>query len=1494
MSRDEPRTPAEDVLEEHAGFVRRVALAVVGDESLADDVLQDTMVAAITRPPRSASSLRAWLGRVARNFALKTLRREGRFARRERLAARPEALESVASQVEREAMLRHVVDSVLELEEPYKSTVMMRFFEGLAAPEIARRQGVKASTVRTRLQRALEHLRGRLDSEYDGDRARWSAILLVTFTGSPTPPIPPGSSPAAPGDGGATTAPLLESGRALMTAGAKVGSIATAMVAMLFGAVIFLLQDPTPESDGDADVSPGVFVDDIGPAAGDSDANADDGNEHPSGAIDGDVNDGSAVISGEVCRLLDDTPAVDVEIIVFATSDEERRLRVARTGEGGTFRIALDHVDGPFRLEARSGNGPVPSLPGIALFPGQELNVGTLWISGPLGAAVTVVDEAGQPIAGAAVEAYPVRGRADARDFAGTTPPSVLAVETSGTGRATLDGLTAGRWTFRATHPDYAPGGVADVDVFNEQVGDTAQIVLERGAPLSGTVMDADGVPVAGVRIVAAAPRDGDDAFAPPEKEVLRSETVSAQDGSYRFPALARGTHSIGVASEGGTLARIWVIDVPSVERFDIQLRGGGIRGVVRDAATGRGLAGAVVHGAAWRAHHPTHWSATTDADGHYRMPISVASVVQGPPRGNSPGLRDVDFHVEKTGWVMVPDGVQTRAEGQWVAGTEFADWNVTMRRGAALSGTVAGPDGPLAGATVTADVWNAYFGSVVSEVTTDAEGRYAFAGLLDGRARLAVEKRGFEQVPTSSGSWLEEPEPPDAVVVVIPEAGAVRLDLFAKAARVLSGVVTDVAGGVIAGVRVESGRAFAMTDASGAFILRGVPRTGAIGVRASREGYGSVEEVVAADVPPDAPPLRLTLGARATVAGRVVDAGGGGSVEGAYVQVASSDELEHGRYMLVGIWRRSPKYPVGADGAFEVPVPIAVGRDATAVHVRAGAPGRAPAVVGRIDVAAGARVAGIDVRLDAGHTLVGRVVASDGSGPVVAATIEFVNAKLPLAVSEERRDMFNPGGRPFEIVAVTDDDGRFRIENLPEWNYELRVMEAAFLSARTTARVPGDGPLTIELPIGATMAGVVQIDDGTPASGGQVVALRADGSAAGYARTDDRGRFRFEGLAHGEYRLRVEAAPYCDCDILAQDFEELVATGTEGIVLVATRGKGTISGTCVIGTGATVAGVFVSAKPMAGGASVRTRSDAGGKFTLRGLSDARYALVVVSTRGPGSPSEFAQRYSLEFPDVAVGTSDLKLPMLPTIAWSGVVVREDGEPLPHGTLIQLREAPASPWRHMGRIGPGGAFTFATVRSVPYDVIVLDPATGQRLVLEGGPLFTPTDAPARLVVPAGDSISGVVVADGGRPVPEASVSLRTADGRRTHAITDIDGRFQVTGIEGVGPFEIVAGKHAHGRATIRGVRTGDTGVRLELRPSDPLVVRLVDADGDVQRSVIFYVMQGDEVVARMRTDATGVARSLAIPPGTYAIVIDGSEESLGNVTTGSDGNTLSVR
>lgn len=170
----DPAVPSERLLE-HQDFLRALARELLGDPSSAEDVLQDAYLKALTHPPREAGALRAWLARVVTNRARNLRREERRRSARERETARPElALETDLD--ERIETQQRVLDALRRMREPYRSTLWLRWFEGLPPREIARRMDTGIETVRSRLQRGLVELRRELDREF-GERRAWCIAL---------------------------------------------------------------------------------------------------------------------------------------------------------------------------------------------------------------------------------------------------------------------------------------------------------------------------------------------------------------------------------------------------------------------------------------------------------------------------------------------------------------------------------------------------------------------------------------------------------------------------------------------------------------------------------------------------------------------------------------------------------------------------------------------------------------------------------------------------------------------------------------------------------------------------------------------------------------------------------------------------------------------------------------------------------------------------------------------------------------------------------------------------------------------------------------------------------------------------------------------------------------------------------------------------------------------------------------------------------------------
>jgi len=172
-----PSHPGLEALLRHRSWARVLARKIAGDDSTADDLVQETYLRAIRRPCTAAPPGRAWFAKVMLNLLRQWRRQERSRTAREQRSARLDDERAAADVVSRSASLELVVRAVLDLPEPYRETVLLRFFEDLPPRAIALRMDVPVNTVKTRLGRAILRLRESLGPEYRGRLSEFGVFL---------------------------------------------------------------------------------------------------------------------------------------------------------------------------------------------------------------------------------------------------------------------------------------------------------------------------------------------------------------------------------------------------------------------------------------------------------------------------------------------------------------------------------------------------------------------------------------------------------------------------------------------------------------------------------------------------------------------------------------------------------------------------------------------------------------------------------------------------------------------------------------------------------------------------------------------------------------------------------------------------------------------------------------------------------------------------------------------------------------------------------------------------------------------------------------------------------------------------------------------------------------------------------------------------------------------------------------------------------------------
>lgn len=1231
----------ERLLAERAWLVG-LARTLVDDVHAAEDLTQDTFVRALERagPVRS---VRAFLGRVVRNRAIDRHRSETARTDRERRRERPDrSVPPTDELVARAETQRRVAEAVQLLDEPYRTTVLLRWFEGLSPAEIAERTGTPRETVKTRLRRGHTQLRQRLDREFGGGREEWRKALLPLAT------LPLGPSPTLPGPPSAAT---LAVGGLLVSKPVKF-LVAACLLALLGLAVGVVIAPPFEDAQTTSATTP-------------TDAPVESNASETRVARTGP----ETPLSGRVRSRLDGRPVVDASVR-------------ATTSDGATHELRTD-ANGRFAWDALPAGARTIHVRGEPWMRPEEIQVegedaGTVWLHGATDLTVRVVDEEGAPVAGALVVA---RRRVDQRSIGEVdsyllnqvVPRRTLAEErtdrTGSDGLAQFRAALLGWWVVTATDAD----GRLTSDqtrLHPRETSRTVELVLGTAHELSGRLTRADGRPAPEVVVSIE------------HGSVTRSDTTDGE-GRFRLTGLPAGLLRVRASPRPGVSQHVARVRVPDVEHVELWLPATTtIHGTVRDP-DGRGIAGAFV---AFEVDDDVEalLSTTTGPDGGYRF-------------DDVPCGRVMRVHASHPEWALawpVVDGFALVFEGGRRRDTGVGngapfELDLGMVRGSPIQGVVRGPDGPVAGAIVTR--WRLpehRGGQDWHRTQTDADGRYRLPPQLPGEVVLEVDSPGLYQelLPDSVHSALRRDDVPARWRLDLPGDGAtVEFDIDLLAGPSVSGEVVDGAGEPVGGARVWAGRGYeegasTRTDASGSFRLERVrPRAE---VRLSAEA-GELE------TPRRSEPFEVEPG---------VD------VEGIALVAEEPTEQEREWVQVTGLVRDAQTLePLGGVGVHEHGqgawfangiVVVADPRYAAVVattdaygrfEARASARSKAltlerPGYLA--EVVALPRTDGdspLELRLQRPEALAGRVIDATGA-PVADAWVLAVHDGTGAGgTTISFANLWLYRHRPQFGVTRTDAAGTFRLTGLRPGTYTIGTYRADATNAADGVRSgPHEaGRTDLTLSLGAPDASALRVrfvhGDGTPVQRAAVVVLLPGTRVPRrHHLRDTDGRFELTGVGASRVDLEVQELTRPGVTCL---FRGVTATGEE-VELVVRPGPA-IEGRALDADGVPLVGARIEARVESDGPSFlgrrSARTDEDGRFVVRDAGDRKYEVRVVADirhRGLRTIAPVTTRAG-EPPIELRGTLETRL--------SGVVVDPTGRPLAN-VLLRAR---AHPYRSLG-------------------------------------------------------------------------------------------------------------------------------------------------------------------------------------------------------------------
>ncbi|MDJ0522845.1 MAG: carboxypeptidase regulatory-like domain-containing protein [Planctomycetota bacterium] len=929
----------------------------------------------------------------------------------------------------------------------------------------------------------------------------------------------------------------------------------------------------------------------------------------------------------------------------------------------------------------------------------------------PSGATVEgrVIDTAGRGIAGAKISV-----RSAPERYGGFVSTTTRATTSDASGAFTIQRLTPGViqslvvWAAGYVSPGSIGGGMP----LTENKPTRLDVVLAKGATITGRALDPTGQPVAGATIQAGristgygswntslstATADAEGRFTLIDVPLGPGELKAKADGYYQPPREGQSSPYPWMPPPTG-VAYDAKEEGQSLEK-DVELaRGRVIQGTVKheDGSLAKGVRVTVniVQGGWYWGFQGQSKPVFTGEDGTFRYeglaPDKTYNVTA-----------ESDTHMAEPVKVTMPKEVDPEPI------------EIQLKQGGIVQGRVIEADGtPASGASVTCNAGN-------RRAVTDAEGRFEITGIKAGKWQVQVGNVNPVPAGAKQSITMAWGETIDDVELTMPVTLTIQ------------GTVTDPDGKLLPGISVRArkisgsgtrrrsrGRSYyATTDTKGHFELK------ALGEGDYTVWAGSAKEspIRAGD---EDVQLVYEEPDRITVEGRVTDPDGRAVVRGS-VRVWYGPRGKRRSQVSGTITGGYFRVRVVTDES-EVDVEVTQAQDATNRPVNF-LPDREK------DLAIGAP---IEIRLTRGMELKGRITDPTGKG-IAGIQVQ--------ASPKGRRDYgWNPWGGA-RNAARSDDEGAWTIRGLKDGDYTLSVTPGgSWITPEKQDVSAGEEGIVFKLVKGFTISGKVLDPDGEPLPGANVWAQETSASKAsrgagkgGYdwmaqmrlrAQTGADGSYELKGLPENALFNVSAGGSGAKQPYITDSIKDVVA-GSKDVTLQLALGW-LIEGEVVGPDDEPIRSAHISASPVDPKAGLRSAStnlqNGSNRFKLGPLLPGRYRVrVQVYGRTYGNPEQ---------QEVDAGAQGLRFACTQALTVTGRIDADDVSG--YNVYFKGKDGSVS----SSRVQNDGSFTISKVRAATGTLYANRQGDDRYALLENVEVGT---GPHDLRLKMGQSIEGII-------------------------------------------------------------------------------------------------------------------------------------------------------